>query len=97
MFAQGTLPIETAVEATGVPSVAAILVDHASFVFTVDNKKAKRVPVVRGIQVGEEQQISGLPNGTLVVVKGQASLAEGTPVAVDEHDVGTKAADSVMK
>ena len=96
MFAHGTLPIQTAVEATVVPSDAVIVVDHASFVFTVSNKKAKRVPVVRGIQVGEEQQISGLPSGTLVVVKGQASLAEGTPVAVDGQADAPKA-DSVMK
>ena len=97
MFAHGTLPIQTANSATVVPADAVIVVDHASYVFTVQNKKAQRVPVVRGIQVGEEQQISGLPSGTLVVVQGQASLVDGTPVAVDTETGAPKAANSVMK
>jgi hypothetical protein len=97
MFAHGMLPIKTVTDATVVPADALIIVDHASFVFTVANKKAKRVPVVRGIQVGEDQQISGLPQGALVVVDGQASLSEGTPVEVDTQAGAPKPSDSVMK
>lgn len=95
MFARGSLPIHTAHDATVVPTDAVIVQDQTAYVFTVHDKKAKRVPVVRGIQVGEEQQISGLPAGELVVVRGQTSLSDGTPVVVDSGDA--KAADAVMR
>ncbi|MHB8636025.1 MAG: efflux RND transporter periplasmic adaptor subunit [Fimbriimonadaceae bacterium] len=97
MFAHGTLPIKTANSATVVPADAVVVIDHAAYVFTVSNKKAKRVPIIRGIQVGEEQQIIGLPPGTLVVVKGQASLSDGMPVAIDSESGGATTSDSVMK
>ena len=97
MFVHGLLPIHTVTDATVIPSDAMIVVDHAAYVFTVENQKAKRLPVVAGLQVGEEQQVSGLPKGTLVVVKGQASLTEGAPVAVDSAANSLKTSDSVMK
>ena len=97
MFAHGTLPIQTATAATVVPADAVVVVDHAAYVFTVENKKAKRHPVVPGIHVGEEQQISGLPSGTPIVVKGQSSLANGTPVEVDKDANMSKTSDSVMR
>ncbi|HLK15061.1 MAG TPA: efflux RND transporter periplasmic adaptor subunit [Fimbriimonadaceae bacterium] len=97
MFVHGILPIHTVSNATVVPTSAIVLADHTSYVFTVESKKAKRVAVVPGLQVGEEQQINGLPSGTLVVVKGQASLTDGAPVEVDKQADAPKTSDSVMK
>lgn len=83
MFAHGSLPIQTAANATVVPSDAVLVKSGSAYVFTVENGKAKQVPVVQGIQVGEEQQITGLPSGNKVVIKGQASLVDGAAVEVD--------------
>ncbi len=83
MFAHGSLPIKTAASATVVPADAVLVKGGSAYVFTVEDKKAKQVPVVQGIQVGEQQQVTGLPAGVKVVTKGQASLVDGAAVEVD--------------
>lgn len=97
MFAHGTLPVQTAANATVVPTDAVIVQDNAAYVYTVVNQKAKRVPVVRGIAVGDEQQVAGLPKNSLVVIKGQASLTDGAPVAIDSATGAAKTGDSVTR
>jgi RND family efflux transporter MFP subunit len=91
MFAHGSLPVKTAANATVVPAEAVLVKNGKASVYTVENGKAKQIPVVQGVQVGDEQQIIGLPTGTKVIVKGQASVNDGDQVAIDNGQGTTEA------
>jgi HlyD family secretion protein len=66
-----------------VPREAVISKDQQTYVFIVEDGKAKQVIVKAGESDGERMEIlEGLQGGEEVVVKGQNTLVEGMPVAV---------------
>ncbi len=81
MFARGVIVLRTIPGATVVPTVAIQKSDEGgAYVMVVQNGTAKRVPVEVGLAQGDVSQISGLPAGAPVIVKGQTGLQEGAKV-----------------
>ena len=80
MFARGTIVLKTIPGATVLPSDAVLKDEAGSYVMVVQGGKARRAPVEPGLAQGEETQVSGLPAGAQVIVKGQANLVEGAQV-----------------
>jgi RND family efflux transporter MFP subunit len=82
-FARGEVALRTVSNATIVPLSAVVAKGDQQVVFTVSDNKAHQVAVKTGLTKGDQVQITGLPEGSPVVVKGQNNLVEGTPVKVD--------------
>jgi HlyD family secretion protein len=83
MFATGTVVIKRMPNSTLVPSRAVVNSDGESVVFTADGTKAKRVPVKTGVTQGDLIQVTGLPAGAQVIVKGQEALNDGSLIKVE--------------
>ncbi|WP_026485759.1 efflux RND transporter periplasmic adaptor subunit [Caldanaerobius polysaccharolyticus] len=80
-FAKIPLPSEKADNCVLIPSDAIMVENGIQFVYTVENKKIKKVIVSTGISDGKNTQItSGLREGAVVVIEGQSFVAEGETV-----------------
>ena len=80
MFARGTIVLRTISGATVLPSTAVLEDEDGSYVMLVQGAKAKRARVQKGFVQGNDTQVSGLPGGAQVIVKGQNSLLDGAGV-----------------
>lgn len=80
MFARGTIVLRTVRDAATVPSTAILTDDTGSYVMLVQNGAAHKTRVTPGLVQGESTQVTGLPPGAQVIVKGASSLAEGAKV-----------------
>lgn len=85
MFARGTIVLRTIPGATVLPATAVLKDENANYVMVVQGGKAKRTPVQVGFIQGNDTQVSGLPAGAQVVVKGQTNLADGAGVKVTKE------------
>src|SRR5690606_36547102 len=81
MYATLELTTERREQALRVPKRALVREDDGAFVFTVVGDRAKRVDLVLGLEDGEWAEIvSGLEEGSAVVVEGQSGLKDGALV-----------------
>jgi RND family efflux transporter MFP subunit len=86
MFARVSLVLAEDKNSLVVPAEAVIEDDGKEFVYTVDEGKAVRRPVVRGWAQNEIVAINrGLDEGERIVVAGQQQLKQGTKVRVLEE------------
>jgi RND family efflux transporter MFP subunit len=83
MFARGEVVVKSIPNATIVPLAAVVSKTDGKVLFTVTDGKAHALPITQGIIKGDQVQVIGVPAGTPIVVKGQTSLIEGTPVRID--------------
>jgi HlyD family secretion protein len=93
MFARGVITVRTIPNATVLPRTAIVERDGGKFVFLMDGDQAKRVPVTTGLEKGTEVQVTGIPEGSKVIVAGQQSLIEGAKIREDkapENGAGEK-------
>jgi len=60
-----------------VPSESLLFMDGAAQVVTVVDGKAQRVTVVPGLSDGTWTEVTGVPEGATVIVRGGASVADG--------------------
>jgi len=80
MFVKGDIILIDTPAAVVAPTSAVITATGKPFVYTVDNGIAKKLPVQLGISNENYVQILGVPAGTMIVVKGQELLNDGTKV-----------------
>lgn len=83
MFARGVIKLRTVKGAIMVPSSALVTEGESTYVFVLEGGKAKRRPVVRGIERLQEVQISNVRAGEQIVVEGQFQLKDGDPAVVE--------------
>ena len=83
LFARGIVSLNSVPNATVVPVTALLGEGDNRSLFIIDNGLAKRVNVTVGIQQGQMVQVTGLPAGANVIVKGQDVIAEGNKVRAD--------------
>ena len=84
MFARGEITIG---ERSGVhllPSEAVVRDAGKTYVFLLSDDKAVRKQVEIGLSQNGSTEITGLSDGDTVIVKGQATLADGSPVKLEE-------------
>jgi multidrug efflux system membrane fusion protein len=75
-----------------VPGNAVQISQTGSFVFVVEDNKAKVVPVTVARSTGEFMVLAeGPPPGTTVVTDGQIRLVDGSPVEVQKSEQGLEA------
>lgn len=86
MFARGVIKLRTIEHAILVPSLAMITDGDSHYVFVLEGNKAKRRPVVKGIERGQEVQVSNVNAGDQVVVQGQFQLKDGAPAMVEGQE-----------
>lgn len=84
MFARGQILIRTLPNVIALPSAAVGRRGDERVVFVVEDGKAKKLPVTLGLTSGTKVQVSGVPEGALVIVTGQDSVDEGTPVTIGD-------------
>ena len=86
MFGRVTLPLETANDASVVPSEAVVVAPNGqSLVFVAENGRAVQRRVVVGVEAaGLVQLLEGVEVGEKVIVAGQESLKDGAPIGLDE-------------
>ena len=82
MFATGTIVVKRMPNSTLVPVRAVVTIDGETAVFVAEGTKAKRAPVKTGITQGDLIQVSGVPAGAQVIVKGQEALNDGSLIKV---------------
>ncbi len=81
MFASGLVPVEVAENAVAIPKDALVEVKDGYKVFVVEADVAKERKVVLGLQNRNRVVVlQGVNAGDEVVVSGQASLSDGTPI-----------------
>ena len=81
MFARGVIVLRTIPGATVVPTVAIQKSeDGGAYLMVAQNGVAKRAPIEIGLAQGDISQVSGLPAGAAVIVRGQTGLQEGAKI-----------------
>lgn len=81
MFASGLVPVEVAENAVSIPKDALVEVKDGYKVFVVEGEVAKERKVTLGLQTRNTTVVlQGVNEGDEVVVSGQASLSDGTPI-----------------
>ena len=63
-----------------VPAESLLFMDGAAQVVTVVDGKAQRVTVVPGLSDGTWTEVTGVPEGATVIVRGGASVADGVVI-----------------
>jgi HlyD family secretion protein len=87
MFAKIEVALSTKAGVVTIPKVAVIDEGKEQAVFVVENNQALRKPVVIGVEQGDRVEVvEGIREGEQVVVKGQGSLKDRSPVRVIEGD-----------
>lgn len=90
-FARGSLVIERGVETPVVPLESVVSFAGVTKVFVIENRTARsRAVQVGRIRDGLQEIVSGITNGSIVVVTGQNRLTEGAAVTI-KASVGTSA------
>lgn len=85
MFAHGTIVSRRVPNAAVVPNTAIVAIGQKSVVFTEADGKAHANPVELGIRLESVTQVtSGLSPGQKIIVEGQDSLEEGSPVTTEK-------------
>jgi HlyD family secretion protein len=85
MFAKIEIALSTKAGAVTVPKVAVIEEGKERAVFVIDNNQALRKTVVIGIEQGDRVEVvEGIREGEQIVIKGQGSLKDRSPVRVIE-------------
>ena len=85
MFAKIEIALSTRAGALTVPRVAVIEDGKDRVVFTVENNLAVRKPIVTGIEQGDKVEVlQGINEADRIVIKGQGSLKDRSPVRVVE-------------
>ena len=85
LFAQAKIHIKTLNQSLSLPKRAIFYKEKQAYVYVVEEKKAKEIPVQVGLEQDDKIQIvSGLKEGHVVVVSGHHKLAPGTVVRVRE-------------
>lgn len=92
MFARGAVTVRTYSNVTVVPTAAVVQRGSEDCVFVVEGTKVKLARVTKGLQKDGVVQVSGVVPGDKVVVSGQNSLDEGTPIRIDDGKKGDTAA-----
>ena len=83
MYGQATLLLEKRGSVLTVPPGALLLEGGKTYVFTVVDGKAKRVPVRTGFDDGIRVEITeGLTGNEPVIVTGKSAVQDGAPVKV---------------
>lgn len=82
MFARGTITLRSIPGATVLPAIAVLSDDQGAYAMLVQRDVAKKARIQTGLAQGETVQVTGLPSGALVVVKGQNGLADGAKIKV---------------
>lgn len=91
MFAQVYFTKESSSSALVLPRDAVVTKDGESYVFAVEEGKAKKCPVEMGIDTGDMVEIkSGISEGMTIVTEGQTYLTDGDSV----NDVTNKDVNS---
>ncbi len=85
MFAKMEIALSTRTGALTVPRVAVVEEGKDQVVFIVENGQAVRKPIVTGIEQGNKVEVlQGINEADRIVIKGQGSLKDGSPVRVVE-------------
>jgi len=82
MFANGKVKVRQIPGATVLPNNAILHSGDDSYVYIVKDQKADRIPVKVGLQQGTITQVTGVPDGALVIVAGHETIAPGAKVKV---------------
>jgi hypothetical protein len=82
MFATGTIVVRRMPNSTLVPVRAVVTIDGETAIFVAEGTKAKRISVKTGITQGDLIQVSGVPAGAQVIVKGQEALNDGSLIKI---------------
>jgi len=94
MFARGVVPVEVAEDALSIPKDAIVERDGDTYVFVVENDKAREAKIERGLESRNTVVVkTGLSEGDRVVVVGQNALSDGADVNVIQSG-GTAAAEN---
>jgi len=74
-------------ETTVIPAKSIVIKDLASYVFTINENKAKKIKVATGISSGEEIEVitNGIKEGDLIVIDGQFLLDDQDNVRILEN------------
>lgn len=96
VFARGTVHVAQVRDAMVVPQTAVVSQGESKVVFIVDGQSAKMVPVKTGLTQGQLIQVTGLPVGANVIVKGQNGLVDGSKIKLSST-VATKGPDGGAK
>lgn len=84
MYVTGEVLLELRGEAVTIPADALVIRDHSRGVFVAADSLARFVPIIEGLTIGDRLEVkSGLARGDRVVVFGQQSLHDGTPISVE--------------
>ena len=83
MFARGQAVLGTRPGVFLVPSEAILRDGDQAYVFVMEGDKAKRVNVTTGVVRNGNTEVLGIAEGDKVIVKGQATLTDGSTVKVD--------------
>ncbi|RYG45649.1 efflux RND transporter periplasmic adaptor subunit [bacterium] len=94
MFASGTVTLRTVPNATVVPVDVVVSSGDKDYVVVAEGDTAKRYPVTLGIRKDRDVQVTGLPVGAQIVVRGQATLNDGAKIRI-EKPKGTDAGSAV--
>ena len=89
MFAKVTLIIDERAEALTLPTQAILKDDRGSYVFSVENNAAKRVPISIGAEQNARTEItSGLAGSEEIITTGQQFVKDGGQVSIQAQAPG---------
>jgi HlyD family secretion protein len=89
MFARVSLNLGTSHESTLIPRDALIYRGDQPGVYTIEEEKAKYLPLRTGLTQGDKVEVlSGLTAGEVVITRGSNMIKEGDPVRVVEMNAG---------
>ena len=71
-----------------VPTTAVVQRGSDDYVFMVDGTKAKLARITKGLQKDGVVQVQGVNPGDKIVVSGQNSLDDGSPIRIDDGNKG---------
>ncbi|HXH61716.1 MAG TPA: efflux RND transporter periplasmic adaptor subunit, partial [Fimbriimonadaceae bacterium] len=91
MFARGEAKIGTRNGVILLPSTSLIVDGENASIFLANGDKAKRVAVKTGETKDGVTEVHGISAGDEVIVRGQESLADGTPIKVEKPAPSTGA------
>ncbi|MBR4015337.1 MAG: efflux RND transporter periplasmic adaptor subunit [Anaerotignum sp.] len=94
MLAEVSFTVASASQAIVLPMNAVLTKEGETYVYTLENGRAKKTPVTLGIESGETVEITeGLSDGMEVVTKGQTYISDGEEVTVIDKETGRAKTD----
>lgn len=82
MFARGTITVRT-INPIAISEDAILEDGTKSYVYVIENNKAKRLGVNTGLHQNGYVEVTGVPQGAQVVVQGKETLSEGAAVKIE--------------